>query len=349
MIKRSLAASICLFSLCWLIAMIDKAANASDTFYRGDHLYSTLSGGTQVPALLVYTTDASGGIVPMGSASLASDTLFRGDHLYSQVPGQGNIPAQILYTTDGSGNVVPVGSVGDGAGMTALTGDVTATGAGSVVTSVVKIRGISVKSGTPSDGQVLTYNATATRWEAAAAGAGADASSIQGEAVAASTPNSGDVLTYNGTFWEPAAPSGGTPTLTSLTDGTALPASGLVSGQFKTFGSVTLTAGTWAITASAGVFNGATGAPTTLQICLSELTGNTCTGALAIHTLGLVTHNFPTPSTCGSACWVDYIAIPNVIITVGGSITYYLNVQVQDANIADDQVGGYIRAFQISP
>ncbi len=139
------------------------------------------------------------------------------------------------------------------------------------------------------------------------------------------------------------------PSLSTLSDGTALPATGLVSGEFKTFGTVTLTAGTWAITASAGVFNGNTGAPTTLQLCLSEISGNACSGPLAIHTLGLVTHNFPAPSTCGSLCWVDYIAIPNVLFTVGGSTAVYFNVQVTDSNIADDQVGGYIRAIKIAP
>lgn len=52
-----------------------------------------------------------------------------------------------------------------GAYITALTGDVTATGPGSVSASVVRLQGFNVASTTPTGGQYLVYNSTSTQWE----------------------------------------------------------------------------------------------------------------------------------------------------------------------------------------
>lgn len=53
-----------------------------------------------------------------------------------------------------------------------LTGDVSGSGMGSFTATVTRIQAIQIKSGTPSDGQVLTYNLSASNWEAATPGAG---------------------------------------------------------------------------------------------------------------------------------------------------------------------------------
>lgn len=52
-----------------------------------------------------------------------------------------------------------------GSYITALTGDVTASGPGSAAASVKKIQGTSVSTAAPSSGQVLKYNSATTQWE----------------------------------------------------------------------------------------------------------------------------------------------------------------------------------------
>lgn len=49
--------------------------------------------------------------------------------------------------------------------ITALTGDVTASGPGSSAAAVVKIQGVAISSTPPTAGQVLTYNGTSTQWD----------------------------------------------------------------------------------------------------------------------------------------------------------------------------------------
>jgi hypothetical protein len=49
-------------------------------------------------------------------------------------------------------------------GITALTGDVTASGTGSVAATVVKENGVSFKSGTPAIWSQMTYDSNATQW-----------------------------------------------------------------------------------------------------------------------------------------------------------------------------------------
>lgn len=80
-------------------------------------------------------------------------------------------------------------------GITALTGDVTASGTGSVAASVVRLQGISVSSVAPTDGQVLRYNGTTTKWEAqAVSGTGTVTS------VASGTGLTGGPITTAGTL-----------------------------------------------------------------------------------------------------------------------------------------------------
>lgn len=69
---------------------------------------------------------------------------------------------------DANGNTVDAGAAcGSGAGgITALTGDVTASGTGSVAATVVKVNGVSI-TGTPSSGQVPTATSSTTAtWQA---------------------------------------------------------------------------------------------------------------------------------------------------------------------------------------
>lgn len=73
-----------------------------------------------------------------------------------------------VYAKQDSGsstNWTQIGTGGGGGGISALTGDVTASGSGSVAASVVKIRGVSVSATAPTNNQVLTYNSTSTQWE----------------------------------------------------------------------------------------------------------------------------------------------------------------------------------------
>lgn len=70
---------------------------------------------------------------------------------------------------------------------------------------------------TPSDGQVLTYDSTAEKWENAAI----PAQSIDGLSdTTITTPSDGQVLTYDATAekWENATPASGVTTLVALTD-----------------------------------------------------------------------------------------------------------------------------------
>ena len=59
----------------------------------------------------------------------------------------------------------PTASGGGGSAITGLTGDVTASGPGSVPATVARIQGYAVQNVAPSDGQTLVWSATNTQWE----------------------------------------------------------------------------------------------------------------------------------------------------------------------------------------
>jgi hypothetical protein len=82
------------------------------------------------------------------------------------VPSQTGNNGKVLTT---NGSVVSWGAAG-GSGITALTGDVTASGSGSVSATVQKIQSRTVASTAPSAGQVLGWNATTNQWEPTSAG-----------------------------------------------------------------------------------------------------------------------------------------------------------------------------------
>lgn len=58
-------------------------------------------------------------------------------------------------------NVVIAGGAG---GITTLTGDVTASGSGSVAATVARIQGTAINSAVPTNGQVLTYAMSLGKW-----------------------------------------------------------------------------------------------------------------------------------------------------------------------------------------
>jgi hypothetical protein len=77
--------------------------------------------------------------------------------------------AQVLTYNSSTAKWTPAASSG---GITALTGDVTASGTGSVAASVVKIQNVAVASTSPTSAQVLTFNSSLSQWEPKAASGG---------------------------------------------------------------------------------------------------------------------------------------------------------------------------------
>lgn len=117
----------------------------------------------------------------------------------------------IAFASSGS---VDLGSnITGGAGITALTGDITASGQGSVAASVVQLNGTPITSTAPAtSGQVLLYNASSARWE----------------------PSSIQLPTANGSPGEILVVQNGTGQLTYTTQGAATDLSNLTSTAVNT-------------------------------------------------------------------------------------------------------------------
>jgi hypothetical protein len=101
-------------------------------------------------------------------------------------------------------NILPEGSIGQGA-TSGGTG-----GSGSGDTELSELSDVSVSS--PSNGQVLTYDSTTSKWtnETPSGGSGGGATTLEDLTdVSASSKSSGQVLTWNGTAWVPETPSSG--------------------------------------------------------------------------------------------------------------------------------------------
>ena len=80
--------------------------------------------------------------------------------------GGGPCLAQVAFNTNSEFELSGAGSGGGGGGITALTGDVTASGSGSVVATAVKLPGSIALTGTPTAGQVPTATSpTAATWQ----------------------------------------------------------------------------------------------------------------------------------------------------------------------------------------
>lgn len=120
-------------------------------------LYATAPSTIAIKLAAAVSTDSSYG----GGLSLVN---------YAQSGGMiqrwnGSTQYQMLWpTAQGNGFLLNTGSGTTPATWTLPTGDVSSTSGG--VLTVTKLRGTTVSSTPPTDGQVLTYNLGATQWEA---------------------------------------------------------------------------------------------------------------------------------------------------------------------------------------
>jgi len=174
-----------------------------------------------------------------------------------------------------SGAKAQTGSSSSSGGITALTGDVTASGTGSVNATVDALQGIAISSTAPTSGQVLEYNGTswaptalssgitALTGDVTASGTGsvrATVDALQGIAISSTAPTSGQVLEYNGTSWAPtsfaASPGASIPSAAYVWNGSTLVSITPSNNVFLTgvytlttsnaqIAYVTLPAGTW--------------------------------------------------------------------------------------------------------
>jgi hypothetical protein len=105
-------------------------------------------------------TALTGDVTASGSGSqVATVGRLQGAVSLSGVPGNG----QVLTASSATAASWQTPAV---AGITALTGDVTATGSGSVTATVAQIRGVAVASTAPQANQVLTaINGTTASWQ----------------------------------------------------------------------------------------------------------------------------------------------------------------------------------------
>jgi hypothetical protein len=101
------------------------------------------------------------------------------------------------------------------------------------------LRGLAVSSDAPSDGDVLTWDATAEEWvPEAPTGGGTDAHTLRGTAIdTVFSPTTGQVLTWSGSKWQPATPAATptTVTFTAHTSRTFTPASFPSGVRFEGF------------------------------------------------------------------------------------------------------------------
>ncbi len=90
--------------------------------------------------------------------------------------------ASVALSVDSTGIKFSNGSTQTVAGITALTSDVTASGSGSVASTVVALQGRAVASTAPTSGQVLAWNGTA--WAPTTGGGGGGITALTGDVTA---------------------------------------------------------------------------------------------------------------------------------------------------------------------
>jgi hypothetical protein len=142
-------------------------AVTSGQYLRGTGANVTLSAiqAADVPTLNQNTTGTASNVT--GTVAIANGGTGQttaANAINALVPAQSGQSGKVLTT---NGSVVSWGTAGAG-GITALTGDVSASGSGSVSSTIIALRGRSVASTAPTTGQVLGWNGS--QWEPTSAG-----------------------------------------------------------------------------------------------------------------------------------------------------------------------------------
>lgn len=178
-------------------------------------------------------TGQYGGTFCMYDAPVTNSTGYH--YLCMNPNSQGG--GMIAYGAGGGASALPLNFIvndtvypftgGGGGGITALTGDVTASGSGSVAASVVRLQGRAMASTAPTNGQVLTWSAGSSQWLPATPAAGnVPVGGTTGQALIKLSATNFD------TGW---ATVSGLGTVTSVATGT-----GLSGGTITTSGTISL-------------------------------------------------------------------------------------------------------------
>ncbi len=242
--------------------------------------------------------------------------------------------------------------------LTALTGDVTASGHGSVAATVAKLQGVSIATTSPTSAQILTYNSTLSKWNPEAAAAGitaltgdvtaagsgsvaATVAKIQSVAVSTTSPTSAQVLTYNSTLskWNPQTASGGTPTLAVVQD--SAPSAGIPTADvFTNMAILSLATGTWMIQGQIIEFNSGTLSTTLMQLAFTSSSAGS-------GTFGVDRNEIVPIVTAGTR---NILALPPLIVTVGsGPQNWYFALNLATSTSGITTLGYKVQAVQIAP
>lgn len=144
-------------------------ATTSGQYLRGNGTNVTMSAiqASDVPTLNQNTTGTASnvtGTVAISNGGTGQTTAANA--INALVPTQSGQSGKVLTT---NGSVVSWGTAGSG-GITALIGDVSASGSGSVIATVTGLRGRVVATTAPTAGQVLGWNSSTNQWEPTSAG-----------------------------------------------------------------------------------------------------------------------------------------------------------------------------------
>jgi hypothetical protein len=156
------------------------AANGGGTVGAGLSELLMVSRGQGTAPYSGQGTGPYGGTFCMYDAPVTNATGYH--YLCLNPNSQGG--GMIAYGAGGAASALPLNFIvngttipftgGGGGGITALTGDVTASGTGSVAASVVRLQGRAMASTAPTNGQVLTWSSGPSQWQPATPSTAAD-------------------------------------------------------------------------------------------------------------------------------------------------------------------------------